>query len=330
MESAFRLVELAQGSEAWKAWRQRHHTASEAAIIMGDPASYWETKTWDALRLVKVGMAPEPSEYAKRLYRSGHVGEGRIRARVESELGRAFPPVCVEAAEGCGGAFDLGLAASLDGFDVYSNEWLEIKYCASGERATLWRSMCPEQGEAVLPRHLHWQLVHQALVLNNPDALCRLVVGVDVMVGEDEPELRTVVHAVRAGDLLADAEALLTRWAAFDGGEAQCGSARAQAAFSYRASKDAEKAAKTEVDDAKSVLLQFPDGSADGVNVTTQTRSGKVNWEGVADALWETNEPLRTKLEASGGGITTLGELADAHRAATSKVRAITLSKQAH
>lgn len=98
-----KIVNIAQRTPEWFAWRKGGITASNAAVILGAG-----DKTWWRLWAEKVGLA-EPED----LSRNPHVQRGitlepAARAALEDHIGDILLPVCVES--------DCGMfRASLDG-----------------------------------------------------------------------------------------------------------------------------------------------------------------------------------------------------------------------
>ena len=310
-----RIVPVTQGSDEWREWRATRYTASEAAIIMGCPASYWETKNWDDLRLVKVGLRQEPTSFQKSLYARGHAAESRIRDAMQERFQTHFPAICVESNR------DPMISASLDGWNPDTRVWLEIKFCATGTRANLWKALHDKKPSP--PQYIIWQLVHQALALGFEDARCILAVGVDDHTGPDEPGLKVATWEVTAKELLGldDAASLLTRWRAFDLGEAQYGDARALAAYDWLQAHRANEDTRADLDEARTLLLGFDDGKADGVSVNTFDVKGRVNWQKVAADLFQQVETLSASLHLS--FTDTLPDLSEKKRGQTTTTRKV-------
>lgn len=135
------IVELEQGSQAWKNWRRNFRMASETpAVTRRSPYQNWE-----GLRKVKRGEDIQNNW----ILQHGHEYEPVARAYVAAETGLMFTPVIVQDGE---------YGASLDGLD--DNCIVEIKCPATGRRSQTWKMA--EQG--LIPPHYDDQIIHQLAV----------------------------------------------------------------------------------------------------------------------------------------------------------------------
>ena len=286
-----KIIDIEQGTPEWHEWRQGKASASDAAIIMGCAPAYWETRTWDDLRLKQAGLATEPTEWAKKAWAYGHQHEPAARKRLEEQTHSTFAPVCIEM-EG-----DSRFAASLDGYCHTSGEWAEIKCPISGERSTLWKALGSNEPMTLkerIPPHIRWQLVHQAMVRGKPHGRCYLVCRVNEV-------NRTLIVDPYA--LFKDVPALKDEWDRFLAGEEQ---SPASIEFEDAAKKwlDANATAKKAADLAKQVRTALIDctpgdkASAFGVSVARIEKAGSIDWPSVARHLWsELNTRLNLESE---------------------------------
>lgn len=142
-----KTLNLVQGSPEWLAARTKHHTASEAPIMMGASSKMLRN---ELLRLRATGNEREYSEWVqKNLFDKGHEVEALARQLTEADIGEELYPVT--------GTDDQGwLLASMDGMTMLGNWLFEHK---------LWNE---ELAEAVrsgeLPAEYYWQLEQQLLV----------------------------------------------------------------------------------------------------------------------------------------------------------------------
>ena len=135
------IVELEQGSQAWKVWRRNFRMASETpAVTRRSPFQNWE-----GLRKVKRGEDIQNNW----ILQHGHEYEPIARAYAAGETGLMFTPVIVQDGE---------YGASLDGLE--GKAICEIKCPATGRRSKTWQMA--EQG--MIPSHYDDQIIHQLAV----------------------------------------------------------------------------------------------------------------------------------------------------------------------
>ena len=274
--------EMPQRSEKWHEWREGRCMASEAPVIAGEPAYYWDTKTWDDLRVAKAGLEKERSAYAQSLMKQGADAESEILRWISGELFHTLLPVCMDA---IGDTVKYG--ASLDGFNFNEDapEWVEVKYATQGTRSKIVQWVISDVKQP--PMYIYWQLVHQAIVVigntgSAEKAKCHLVVG-----WREDGKLWKRYKTYKASELLGAGSVLAREWKRFIEGEPQHGVSRQLAAIQYKQADDALKAAKSEHEECKNLLLQFPDGKEDGISVTTSEKKGAIDWQAFAKALYE-------------------------------------------
>ena len=158
-------TQMPQRSEAWHEWRSSLITASQAAIIAGDPPpkrswkvdgeTFHNPQTWRELRSF---VDNQPINDAMQ---HGIDNESKALAAFNDQInGPKLEPVCVEYITKSG----VKLGASLDGYredgDTHSM-WVEIKCPPQGRQSKLWASV--EAGD--IPEYYLWQLVHQYLCI---------------------------------------------------------------------------------------------------------------------------------------------------------------------
>ena len=273
--------EMPQRSEKWHEWREGRCMASEAPVIAGQPADYWKTKTWDDLRVQKAGLEGERTDYEKSIMQRGAEAESAILDMWSEYFSLTYRPVCMDAI-----ADTIKYGASLDGYGLRDGEvpeWVEIKYGTQGTRSKIVKWAMSDQKQP--PFHIFWQLVHQAIVVagnhGTTKGYCYLVVG------WHDGAIVTSYRKYEIHELLRAASALAKEWKRFLDGEAQHGGQRQLAAIQYKQADDALKAAKSEHEECKNLLLQFPDGKEDGISVTTSEKKGAIDWQAFAKALYE-------------------------------------------
>ena len=148
-----KVIDIAQRSPEWFAWRKGGVTASEAASILG-----CGEKTWWRLWAEKTGLA-EPED----LSRNPHVQRGitlepAARAALEEQIGDILLPVCVESACGL-------FRASLDGI-TSAGLPTELKCPSEGVfQDVIDNGLASEAARMYIP-----QVQHQMLVTEAPSA----------------------------------------------------------------------------------------------------------------------------------------------------------------
>lgn len=138
------IVQIAQGSPEWHAYRQSRRNASESAAVLG--LSPWLTPY--QLWLVKTGRSETRVTHAMQ---RGTDLEPLARAAYEEQTGLVMQPLVLEAD---------GYSASLDGMTLEGDLVLEIKCPLRGTRSDLWQDV--QSGQ--VPAYYGIQVQHQLMV----------------------------------------------------------------------------------------------------------------------------------------------------------------------
>lgn len=136
----FSVVELEQGTDAWRAWRRDGIGASDAPTIMGECP--WKSAGYLLREKCTPGAAPRQNAAMVR----GTRLEPEARARYVESTGHAVRPACLQSV-----AYPW-LRASLDGVCLERGIAVEIK-CGDG----VYRDTSRERR---VPRHYYGQLQH--------------------------------------------------------------------------------------------------------------------------------------------------------------------------
>ena len=139
-----RIVQLAQGSTEWLAYRQSRRNASESAAVLG--ASPWTTPY--QLWLAKTGRSQTKVTHAMQ---RGTELEPLARQAYEAQTGLVMEPLVME---------DGPYSASLDGMTLAGDLVLEIKCPLRGTRSDLWLDV----RAGSVPEHYLIQVQHQLMV----------------------------------------------------------------------------------------------------------------------------------------------------------------------
>lgn len=316
-----KVVDVAQRSPEWFAWRKGGITASEAAVILGSGG-----KTWWRLWAEKTGLA-EPED----LSRNPHVQRGitlepAARAALEEQLGDILLPVCVES--------DCGLfRASLDGITADGRP-TELKCPSEGVfQDVIDNGLASEAVRRYLP-----QVQHQMLVTEASSAWLGFFFEGTIKAFEIERDQGTIDQLVEAGrrfwdhmqtgkqpdldparDIFVPSGETLSPWlsaaAAWLSGDAQQAALEAQLA-----------AVKKKKDQAQGLLVglmgEFLLADGYGVRVSRYLQKGAVDYPALlkellpdlsAQALDEFRKApgQRVRLTATGGAVTQAQENVD-------------------
>jgi putative phage-type endonuclease len=150
------MVDLKQGSDAWKAHRKSHFNASDCAAMLGC-SLYGVTRT-DLLRQMHTGLEKEVDRPTQIRFDNGHRVEALARPLAEEFIGSDLYPVTCTLGR---------LSASLDGITLEEDEIFEHK-ALSSELKKFFQSGQPM---SQLHKHYRAQLEHQLLVSGAKRAL---------------------------------------------------------------------------------------------------------------------------------------------------------------
>ena len=259
------IIQLAQGSPEWHAYRQSRRNASESAAVLG--LSPWMTPY--QLWLVKTGRTETRVTQAMQ---RGTDLEPLARAAYEDQTGLVMQPLVLEAG---------GYSASLDGMTLEGDLVLEIKCPLRGTRSDLWQDV--QSGQ--VPAYYGIQVQHQLMVSGadlahlwvfdgskgilhaierDADAMERIQAGWDAfeqyLTADTPPPLSVADTAVRNDQAWADAAAAYT----LAKREADAQAERLEAARQ-----------------ALVALAQHPKEQGAGVSVTRFWRQGNVDYKKV-------------------------------------------------
>lgn len=257
------IVQLAQGSPEWLAYRLSRRNASESAAVLG--LSPWMTPY--QLWLSKTGRMESRVNQAMQ---RGTELESLARGAYENQTGLVMQPLVLEAD---------GYSASLDGMTLEGDLILEIKCPLRGTRSELWQDVL----EGKVPQHYSVQVQHQLMVSgaalahlwvfdghqgilhaieHDEDLMGRIRAGWDAfqpyMDSDTPPPLTEADTAVRSD----------TAWIA--------------AAIAYAEAKRQADAQGEQLEAARQALLalaQHPKESGGGVSVTRYWKQGNVDYK---------------------------------------------------
>lgn len=138
------IIQLAQGSPEWHAYRLSKRNASESAAVLGispwmTPYQLWLVKTGRYVTEVRTAM------------QRGTDLEPAARAAYEAQTGLVMQPLVLEA-----GAY----SASLDGMTLEGDLIVEIKCPYKGQASDLWQ----DASSGVVPDHYITQIQHQLML----------------------------------------------------------------------------------------------------------------------------------------------------------------------
>ena len=159
-----------QRSEEWHKWRNNIITASYAGVIMGEPPK-WGPQTWNDLRNARDAGIEEDINDAMR---HGIEWESTaLELLNDDDVEYQYNPQCMQNTIEYDGDAVVDIGASYDGVnvDAFSDHvhWAEIKCPYYGTNSDLYERVRKwGTGDGLdLPRHIYWQMVHQALVLGH-------------------------------------------------------------------------------------------------------------------------------------------------------------------
>jgi putative phage-type endonuclease len=260
-----RMVQLAQGSPEWLAYRLAKRNASDSAAVMGlspwtTPYQLWLGKTGRQQTTVTAAM------------QRGTDLEPLARACYEDQTGLVMQPLVLEAGP---------YSASLDGMTLDGDLVLEVKCPFKGRSSALWRDV----SAGLVPQHYGIQIQHQLMVSGADTA------HLWVFDGE-----RGLLHTVERDDGLM--ERICAAWDGFqqhldadappplcEGDTVQRNDdAWALAASSFAQAKRQADSAAEALDAARIALValaQHPREQGAGVSVTRFWKAGNVDYKKV-------------------------------------------------
>jgi putative phage-type endonuclease len=114
-----KIIDLAQGSKDWHAWRKRGLGATAAPVIMNEGKFVTPFQLW--LECTGLGTRPEPNAFQVAAMERGNRLEPIARMKAEDALQKQFVPICVEHDD------YPHIRASLDGWNWADADGLELK-----------------------------------------------------------------------------------------------------------------------------------------------------------------------------------------------------------
>ena len=260
-----RMVQLAQGSLQWLAYRLAKRNASESAAVMGlspfmTPYQLWLAKTGRQQTVVTAAM------------QRGTDLEPLARARYEDQTGLVMQPLVLEA-----GAY----SASLDGMTLDGDLVLEIKCPFKGSSSALWRDVSAGK----VPEHYVIQIQHQLMVSGADTAHLWVFDGERGLLHTVERDDGIMVRICAAWDGFQQHLDADTPPSLCDGDTVQRNDdawSRAASCFA-QAKRQADSAAEA-LDAARQALValaQHPREQGAGVSVTRFWKAGNVDYKKV-------------------------------------------------
>ena len=259
------IVQLAQGSPEWLAYRQSRRNASESAAVLG--LSPWMTPY--QLWLAKTGRCEPRVTHAMQ---RGTDLEPLARAAYEEQTGLVMQPLVLEAGD---------YSASLDGMTLEGDLVLEIKCPLRGTRSDLWQDVQAGQ----VPTHYGIQVQHQLMVSGADLAHLWVFDGQQGILHAIEPDTTSMEQIQAAWDAfqqyltndtpppLTEADTVMrhdTAWAT--------------AAAAYSQAKREAAALADRLEAARQTLIalaQHPKEHGAGVSVTRYWKQGNVDYKKV-------------------------------------------------
>ena len=259
------IIQLAQGSPEWLAYRLAKRNASESAAVLG--LSPWTTPY--QLWLQKTRRAVQSVSYAMQ---RGTDLEPAARLAYEAQTGLVMQPLVLEAGE---------YSASLDGMTLDGDLILEIKCPMRGSRSDLWQDV----SAGVVPEHYLVQVQHQLMVSGATQAHLWVFDGERGVLHAIERD-EGWMHRIRQGwdafqryldadtpPPLSEADTVVRK-----------DSTWAQAAAAYASAKQEAEAAADGLNLARTALVALvvhPREQGAGVAVTRYWKAGNVDYKRV-------------------------------------------------
>ena len=259
------IVQLAQGSPEWLAYRLSKRNASESAAVLGlspwtTPYQLWLQKTGRLAQVVTLPM------------QRGTQLEPKARAAYEDKTGLVMQPLVLD-----GGVY----SASLDGMTLEGDLIVEIKCPMRGTRSDLWQDVAAGR----VPEHYCVQIQHQLMVSGADIAHLWVFDGGVGILHEIMPDMGVMERIKVAWDEfqqfldgdtappLSDADTRVRNDAAW---------AEAAAAYSLAKRQSDETEKKLEIArKALIALAEHPKEQGAGVSVTRFWKQGSVSYKTV-------------------------------------------------
>lgn len=271
------LVQLAQGTPEWLAYRRSRFNASESSSVLG--LNPWQTAY--QLWLEKTGKAQGKANAA--MVRGTEL-EPLARSAYEQQTGRVMQPVVLEASR---------YSASLDGMTLDGNLILEIKCPVRGDRSDLWTAVAAGQ----VPEHYRIQVQHQLMVANAQTAHLWVFDGVNGLLLEIHRD-DSVMARIQTGwesfrphidqDVPPPLSDRDTRQRSDD--------AWKQAAHAYARLKQEADGLAQQLDVARQALVslaQHPKEQGAGITVTQFWKQGAVDYKKIPQLQGQDLSPYR-------------------------------------
>lgn len=262
------IINLKQGSAEWLAHRQNYRNASETAAVMGE--SPWVTayQLWE----LRTSRREQAVNYAMR---RGSELEPAARAAYEALTGHVMQPLVM---------VDGDYSASLDGITFDGALLLEVKCPMKGAASDLWQLVA--QGD--VPRHYWLQVQHQ-LMVSGAERAELFVYDADVddgVITTITPEPAVFEDIQASWDefmscIETDTPPELTE----RDKQVRTDRAWVEAAERYASLKAALDSARSELDQARTTLLELadhPSVTGGGVTVTRFFKKGAVDYRKAA------------------------------------------------
>lgn len=163
------IVQLEQGTEAWKDWRKNGLPASETPALFGENEYFTKREVW----LAHKGLIPEwfiAQDDKSYIFDKGHSFEEKMRAEYFSITGEQFEPLCIQDEE-----FPF-IIASLDGGIIRNGKLIKIFEAKLIPKEV--KEAIAREGVKAIPRK-HWIQMQQQLKIAK-DAECCVYFGHDL------------------------------------------------------------------------------------------------------------------------------------------------------
>ncbi|MEO7129300.1 MAG: lambda-exonuclease family protein [Rhodoferax sp.] len=277
------IVQLAQGSPEWLAYRRTMRNASESAAVLG--LSPWQTPY--QLWLAKTGRSEVKVTAPMR---RGTELEPAARLAYEEQTGLVMQPLVLQRQ-----LDDQPYSASLDGMTLGGDLVLEVKCPFQGQLSKLWQLAA--SGE--VPLHYQVQVQHQLMVSGAQQAHFWVFgdgQGVLVEVRADEALMERIRRGWEGFQVFMDSDSPPPLVEGDTRHREDAAWLEAASAYSL-AKRQADEAAEV-LDEARKALVllaEHPKEQGAGVSVTRFWKQGSVNYKAVAELKGVDLEAYRGK-----------------------------------